>query len=138
MNNTIEIENLKFFLDNQIKGEEWQVSYGERREKTHKRTTVKRWIFLACVNAPSWRKDWFYTVIDPVLRSALGLPWSKWPRHSCWFKLGKGKNEWEADETVKGFPPFRYQLYGMPVPKVKGDLLKHLYPRAPKEWMMMA
>jgi len=137
MNNEIDIGNLEGFLSNQIPGDKWELYYGERRFKCKKKTKIKRWIFVACVNAPAWRKDWFYQIIDPVLRSALDLQWSKWPRHSWSFELNKGKNKWQEIIKIPGLPDYSYQLYGMPVPKRKGDLLKCYFKQPAREWWEM-
>lgn len=137
MNNEIEIEDLEEFLEELAPDENWSFYYGERRLKKGRKTTVKRYLFVVCYHARAWRHDFFFQVVEPALRSTLGLPWSKWPRKSKWFELSLGKFKWRDTIVIPGSSNISYQMYGMPVPKRKGDLLKCYFQQPAREWWEM-
>ena len=139
-------QKIKYFeqwLDNLHPPEVWGCYYGEHRHKTHSRTTVGRWFFVAGYGTPTHRKTEFYQLINPVMRGEglLDLPLSRWNKYTKWFYLSPPKPRkwrWRGYEKDGDGGLVPYQLYGIPVPKTKGDHLKMVVRPAKNKWVRWA
>lgn len=132
-------EKIKYFemwLDNLHPPEVWGCFYGEHRHKRGSKTTVGRWFFVAGYGTPTWRYDEFDRLVLPVARGKglLDLPREHWNRKWKAFLFSPVKPKWKGIDQ-NGEP---WQLYGMSVPKVKGDYLKMIMKPAPTLWVRWA